>query len=342
MPSFVFTARDGSGRPQNGTLSADSSGELVSQLRGRGWIVLDVQADTAANKGASLESINPVNWLPATKLDVELGMQQIASMLRSGLTLLSSIKTASEQVRRPAMGKIWRNIYERIEEGSSFADALARHPACFPEYIVQLVRVGEQSGTLETVLVRGAEQLERSRDLKITLLNALMYPAIVVIMAVGVSGFMLLSVIPKIQKFLSSSGRRLPPITQALMDISGWVRQYGLTLALVALAVVAGLMISYRFPPARLAMDAFILRVPLIGKLLRLAATAAFSRSLGLLLESGITLLEALRTVEKLMGNRALSVHIAAVRESVMQGGPLAAPLAAKGLFMPMLSRRLF
>ena len=120
MPDFSFLARDSSGRPQSGTLAADNPSQLAAQLRSRGWIVMEVSnADQQAlSIGRMLAMANPVRWLPATRLDVELGMQQLATMLRSGLTLLSSLRTAAEQARRPAMAKVWTLIAERIEEGS--------------------------------------------------------------------------------------------------------------------------------------------------------------------------------------------------------------------------------
>ncbi len=181
MPSFTFMARDANGKSQNGMQNAATASEVVSQLRGRGWIVL--QVESAFNQGPSLaRSLNPAHWLPATGFDLEMGLLQIATMLRSGLTLLAAIRTAGEQVRRPAMGDFWRRVYARIEEGSSFASALSADQLKFPEFVVQLVAVGEQSGQLETVMTRAAQQLERSREMRVRLFNALMYPCIVLFM----------------------------------------------------------------------------------------------------------------------------------------------------------------
>ncbi len=339
MPSFLFSARDGSGRPQSGTLTAGSPGDVTAQLRSRGWIVLDVQSASAKSGLDLFARLNPAMWLPATSFDVEVGLQQIATMLRSGLTLMSAIKTASEQVRRPAMGEIWREVYARIEAGSSFTEALRAHPRHFPEYVVQLVKVGEASGQLEVVLNRAAEHLERGREMRVKLFNALMYPAIVLIMAVGVAIFMLVGIIPKLQKFLSARGRRLPAMTQMLLDFSTWFQLNGTYVLIGFVGVVVGLVLMYKAPSGRMIIDRFLLRVPLIGKLFRLSATAMFARSLSLLLESGVTLLEGLQTVENLISNRALSSQIGMVRHVVLQGGTLAAPLIAKSSFMPMLGR---
>src|SRR5262245_43510932 len=171
MPTFTFTARDPAGRPREGTQEAASAAALVNTLRERGWLVLDVKAagGDAATDWATL--LNPFAWLPPKSVDVEVSLQQIAVMLRSGITLLSAMKTVAEQARRPSMRKVWENVAERIQEGSSLADAVGSH-ACFPHLVVQLIRVGEQTGTLEPVLTRAAESLERRRNLRASLLTA--------------------------------------------------------------------------------------------------------------------------------------------------------------------------
>ena len=338
MPAFTFLARDATGRPQQGRMDASDLGMVVSSLRTRGWVVLDIKSadDVPA---APRFNYNPLNWIPPGKVDVEVGFSQIASMLRSGLTLLTALKTAAEQSRRPSMARIWEDVYEQIEEGSSFADALARHKQRFPEFVIELVRVGEESGTLERVLTRAAEQLERKRALRATVLNAMMYPAIVLLMAIAVTAFMVISLIPKLQKFLNNRHKKLPPITQALIDISNFTQDAMPYLVVIVPCAIVAAILLYRVKSARLLFDRFILRVPIIGKVLRVAATAEFARSLGLMLESGVSLLASLDTVRNLLGNHAIAEHIVNVHESVMQGGTLAAPLIERRIFMPMLSR---
>jgi len=338
MPLFVYSARDSAGRTQSGKSSGGSAGEIVSSLRERGWIILDIQP-AKDDSPASVSSLNPAMWLPATKFDTEIGLQQIGTMLRSGLTLLAALKTTAEQARRPAMGVVWLKICARIEEGSSFADAVSHHPNHFPEFVVQLIRVGERSGTLETVVTRAAEQLERGRNLRMTLLNALLYPAIVVVMALATAAFMLIGVVPKLQAFLANRGRRLPPITQLLIDISTFLQSYYAHILIVTVAAIAAFVLFYRTSAGALLVDRLCLRVPVIGKLLRTAATALLARNLALLVESGITLLDALQTIANLVSNRFLSRHVREVRDSVMQGGTLAEPLTQEKLFMPMLGR---
>jgi type IV pilus assembly protein PilC len=341
MPDFSYIARDASGLPQSGVQTADNPGQLAAQLRGRGWVVMDISP--AAPPGVSvagvLSACHPRYWLPATRLDVELGLHQLATMLRSGLTLLSSLNTAAEQARRPAMAKVWRQVAHQVEDGSTLAGALGAHKRLFPPMVVQLVNVGEQSGSLDLVMKRGAMHLERSRILRVSMLTALMYPAFVFLAAVGVTTFMVVSLIPKLQKFLVGRGRRLPAMSQMLMDSSTWVNSHGVIILLGLLAGLIGCVALYRWPRGRARIDQGLLRVPILGHLFRLAGTATVARGLAILLESGIALLAALQTIQALLPNRAMQRRVETARASVMEGGTLAEGLLQGGEFAPMLGR---
>jgi type IV pilus assembly protein PilC len=351
MPSFSFTARDAFGAVRTGFQSAESPAALAAELRASGLVVVDLRPEEAAaapgaaggpgaGAGAGLgDALNPARLLPATAFDVELGLRMLASMLRSGLTLLSALRTAADQARRPRMAAVWYDVRDRVEAGMSFGEALARHPRRFPDLVVQLVRAGEQSGTLAVVLERAAEQLERRRNLRTTLLSARMYPAIVVVMALGVAAFMVFKVIPILQKFLTGRGKKLPAITQALVDVSTWLQDHVASLGVGIGAAVVALVVLHRFPPTGRVMDGMLLRTPLLGTLFRLAGTAMFARGLGLLIENGVTLIDALSTARGLLGNRVQSARIESTRNSVIAGGALAPPLLEGRAFMPMLGR---
>jgi type IV pilus assembly protein PilC len=339
MPSFAFTARDSRGRPQQGTFEAASTTAVAEELRGRGWLVLEVRdRQPPAAKKASWTQRDALGWLPARSIDVELGLRQIAVMIRSGLTLLDALNTASQQAQRASMGRIWADVAARIQEGSSLGDAMSRHSR-FSGMVVELVRVGSQTGRLEPVLIKAADSIEHRRSLRTSLLTALAYPFIVVLAAVGVTAFMALSVIPKLEKFLSTIGRKLPAMTVLLMDITHTIQAY-VAHALIGAGVAGVLLVAaYCWPPTRLWIDRLLLRIPVVGGLLRLSGTIAFASGLGALLHSGIRLLEGLRTVERLQHNRYLAQQVSQAREAVIHGGNLAPPLGTPHAFMPMLSR---
>ena len=337
MPGFSFIARDRDGRDQSGVLAADSPGQIVAQLRGRGWLVVEVRGiDGPSPRRAR---INPRRWLPATQLDVELGLQQLSTMLRSGLTLLSALRTAAEQARRPASALVWQQVAERIETGSTFADALAARGRLFPPIVVQLVHVGEASGTLDVVLKRAAQHLEQRRRVRTMLLTSLMYPAFVLCAAIGVTGFMVFGLIPKLQKFLVGHGRQLPAMSQMLLDTATWLNGHGVLLLLVLLAVLTVGWVLHRIPRGRAMYDRAFLRTPIIGSLLRLAGTATVARAMSILLDSGITLLTALQAISGLVSNRAMRSRVESARQAVIEGGSLADPFLAGREFMPMLGR---
>lgn len=338
MPNFRYIARDISGTTQSGVLMAGTIEMLTAELRARGQLVVDVEPIV---ERASLGAVtwNPLTWLPPRSFDVEVGFQQLSTMLHSGLSLLSALRTVSEQARRPRAARVWENLGRRIEGGSTLTDALAAHPKVFSEHVIQLIRVGEHAGTLDTSLTRASEHLERARGLRLMVLNALTYPVIVLLMAAGVSAFMVINVIPKIQKFLGGTGRRLPPVTQSLVDVTTWVMDYLPYIGLGLVSSAIALFFIYRWPPGRRAIDAFLLRVPVVGGILRLAGTAAFARGLSILLESGVTLLDSLTTIEHLVANRVLSLRIAAARQAVLRGESLAGTMSGGRDFLPMLGR---
>jgi type IV pilus assembly protein PilC len=339
MPSFLFKARDPGGRTQQGTLAAASAGVVVNQLRERGWLVLDVRDDAPASSGGfSLRWLAPRNWLPARSVDVEFSLRQQAVMLRSGITLLGALNMVAEQASRASMGRIWSNVAARIQEGATLADAMSHHPR-FSPMVVQLVRVGEQTGHLEPVLSRAADALENRRRLRFNVVTALSYPLFVLVAAIGVTAFMVFNVIPKLEKFLAAIGRKLPAMTQLLLDISRSTTAYALPVLAGGVVITAATIAFYMWPPGRMRIDRGLLRVPLLGSLFRLAGTVSFASGLAALLQSGITLLEGLRTAERLQRNRHLAAQVAAARDVIMHGGTLAAPLSAPRGFMPMLSR---
>ena len=345
MPRFDYKIRDSEGRTLTGSLEAESVSAAAQSLRSAGAAVLDVRPSTGkdspgANGPVRLPSpAHPAWLLPVTSFDVELGIWQLSSMLRSGLSILAALETVAAQSRRPRAARAWLDIRERIQRGESLGDAMERHRRMFGPYIVQLVRVGERSGEMDTALARAAEHLASHRDIRMMVVNALIYPAITLLMAVGVSAYLVLSVIPKVSDFLASGGADLPAATQSLVDFAGWLRANGLAVLAVAVAAVCALYLLRRHPTTRDMLDAAALRIPPFGRILRLSGTAVFARGLGLLIESGVSLLDALHVVSQLLGNSRLSRRVEEAAAAVVRGGSLAESLSSAPEFLPMLPR---
>ncbi|MEM0926380.1 MAG: type II secretion system F family protein, partial [Planctomycetota bacterium] len=230
-----------------------------------------------------------------------------------------------------------RRINQAVQDGQSLADAFESEKR-IPPIAVKMTRVGELTGNLDAVLDKAGKILaSRRRNLSQTL-TALAYPAFVCTASIGVAAYMVIVVIPEIEKALAALGRDLPAMTQLLVDISGWIQVNGGATVVIALGVVLSCIMLYLWPPSRFQIDRFALRIPLVGNVLRVGGTLTFSSSLESMLGSGITVVEALRTVEQLHYNRFLASRVAAAREAVIAGDGLASSLAQRYTFTPMLA----
>ncbi|MEM6692598.1 MAG: type II secretion system F family protein [Planctomycetota bacterium] len=339
MPRYSFIARDEQGQIQRGLEQSESPSTLNATLRARGLKL--VKYEEQIEKISPLEwfttYLNPLQYIPPRGIDIELMLSQVAVMLRSGVTLLGALRTCQQQARFAPMQRMVGRINEAVQDGQSLADALQAEKR-IPQIAIQMTRVGELTGNLDTVLDKSAKSLaSRRRNLSQTV-TALAYPAFVTVAALGVAAYMVIFVIPEIQKVLRAMGRRLPRLPQMLMDLSDWIQTNGATSAVIVVAIILACVLFYLWPPSRFQIDRFALRVPLIGHVLRVGGTVTFASSLQSMLASGITVVEALRTVEKLHYNRFLASRVAAAREAVIAGDGLAPSLAYKGSFTPMLA----
>lgn len=337
MATFKITGRDTSGVGREIVCEASSVAEAVEKVRADGFLVLNV---TALNDEASSFPLwHPARILPMTGFDVEIGLRQIASMLKSGVPLLEALRTTQEQARNLKSRKVWKEVHDKILSGSSFGDALDSKRKKFGEIAVQLARVGEQTGELDFALEKAAAHLEARRNLRTMVVNALMYPFIAVVLVVGVSAFLVVSVIPKIAAFLQSGGATLPPITQSLIDVSDWVVRNGIYIS-VGIAGAIGVWTVVRFSETgRELQDAFLLKLPVTGKVMRLSATALFARSMETMVASGVTLLDSLNVASKLMANSRLRKRIVLIYKETVNGRSFASSLKDAVEFMPMLHR---
>ena len=334
---FKITARDRTGSTRVVEREAENREELRVALREEGLLVLSVEA---LADGERLPPWWSPAWLkPMTSFDVELGLHELAAMLRSGVTLIAAVQTVSEQALVPRAAVVWNRVAERILRGGSFAEALAAEPNHFSEIVVRLAEVGERSGELERAVSRAAEQLEARRALRAQVINALVYPVLAVTMAVGVSAFLVVSVIPKLAAFLQAAGEDLPSMTRALVDTSEWIVRNGVTVLVSAAAAVAA-WLAVRFTrQGREFEDALLMKIPIIGNILRLSGSALISRSMEIMTASGVTLLDALATASRLPSNRRLRRRLLDAHEAVIGGKSLAEGFAPAREFTPMLRR---
>lgn len=334
MTIFSYTARDRSGQQTNDVIDSASRDAAIMQLRGEGLLVLQIN-ELKSNTDEKSYSLNPLDYRSITSLDVENAFHQIAVMLRSGVSLLAAVELTRKHARIGTR-KVWARIAERIQQGGALTDALKEH-GIFSNLTIQLVAVGEQTGHLNTVMDQGAKEMASTRRLKKQITSALKYPMFTLLFAIGLVVFMLTSIVPEIKKLLRIMGKPMPPITQALIDVSDWFVENIAFMGISAVVFIVVFVILYHWPPARWWIDRMALRLPLIGHVLRLSGTVLFCRAMGLLLSSGVLIVDALKTMENLHGNKFMASHVAFAHSRVLQGSSLAEPLASKSRYMDLV-----
>jgi type IV pilus assembly protein PilC len=264
----------------------------------------------------------------------------MSMMLRSGLDLIGALQTIKKQTSSRALARVLTTMIPAISGGQGLAAAMA-DASIFPPIAVQLVSVGEETGKLSQVLEQAAKHMAQRRTAIAEVRVALAYPVIVALAAVTIAVYLVFAVIPELEKFLNAMGRKLPQMTQSLVDLSRWCQVNGATTLVSLITMLIGLALVTRWPPGRLFIDRWCLRLPLIGSILRLSGTATLASSLAVMIRSGIKLLEALTVIERLQANRFLAAHVAAARHSVVRGEDFAKTLATPHGYMPMLTSML-
>jgi type IV pilus assembly protein PilC len=323
-------ARDGS--LKKGTMVADSDAMVMSQLRSQNIMPTRVRA-----KPKDLLELIPLIKKGVGAKDVVVFTRQFATMIDAGLPLVQCLEILGGQQENKTFKKIILETKADVESGSTFSDALRKHPAAFDRLYVNLVAAGEVGGILDTILNRLAAYMEKAEALKRKVKSAMVYPASVVVIAVGVVVLMLLKVIPVFEKMFADFGGTLPGPTQMVIHASHVVQAYFVHGIVLAILAVIGLRYFYSTEGGRLFIDKTLLRLPVLGTVLRKVAVARFSRTLGTMLSSGVPILEALEIVARTAGNVVIERAILATKASIAEGKTIAEPLAASKVFPGMV-----
>jgi type II secretory pathway component PulF len=336
MPEFRYKARDATGGPRVGVVDATSRSVAASLLRSRGLIVIGV--DPVNAPAESNIKLDFSKYLRPRAVDVELSLQQLSMMLKGGMPLLSGLIALTDEAPRKSLGKIWQVIVNNIQSGDSLSQAMSKH-RCFPEFTIQLIRVGERTGELPPVLERAVATMRSRRRGIQEFSSALVYPLLVLLIAVGVTTYMVVYLIPRLEVYLQSLGKDMPAMTQRLVDTSSFMRQYYPLIGIILIGGAVFLITTYRSKEGRMWIDRSVLRIPIVGTLFKLCETSTFARSLSVMLESGITLIDGLGTVEKLLYNRFTAKTVNNTRTSIIQGGNFADAIDVGNAFAPMLKK---
>lgn len=334
MPNFKYSAKDDSGKAMIGIFEAADYTTAVDMLRKQGLIIVSV-------KEAGKMKISAMSFSKKkVKIDdLVIFSRQLATMVDAGIPLVGALDILGDQIENKTFGEIISKIRNDVETGSSLSDAIAKHKKVFSALFVNMVRAGESSGMLDEILDRLALYLEKTSSLQKKITSALIYPAVVTGMAVGITLLLLLKVIPIFKDIFSGFGATLPKPTMVLIFISDSLQKYFPAIFVITAIVVFMIARYVKTDKGRLRYDSLLLKLPIFGTLLTKVAVSKFTRTLSTLIKSGVPILNSLEIVGKTAGNRAVEMAVETVRNNVREGESIAEPLARSKIFPSMVVR---
>ena len=335
MPVFQYQAKNQESRTVSGNVTAEDETAVIKQLRERNLMVVSI----SELKDGGQEKSGGFFGKKVKQEDIVIFSRQLATMIEAGIPILQALEALEEQMESPYFKTVISEMRDDIQQGSSLSTAFSKHPRVYDNLFVNMIRVGETGGILNIILERVAAYLEKSLRLKRQVKSALTYPAVVISMAGIITTVLLVKVVPAFAEIYESFGSELPALTQLLIDISEFLK-HNILLSIGAL-VLAFLALArwYKTKTGRLAVDGFSLKMPIFGPLLRKVAISRFSRTLAILLQSGVPILESLDIVGKSSGNAVIENVMEDVKNDVKEGEGIAVPLIKCGVFPPMVTR---
>ncbi|GAB7026540.1 type II secretion system F family protein [Geotalea toluenoxydans] len=334
MPKFDWEARSKSGSAQKGVMEAPSVAMVEAQLKKYGFTGITIKE---AGKGLSFKIKFPGGGKKIETKDLVVFTRQFATMIDSGLPLVQCLDILSSQQENKTFKEILIKVKESVESGSTFADALSKHPKAFDQLYVNLVAAGEAGGILDTILNRLAAYIEKAMKLKKQVKGAMVYPITIMAIAVIVVGVILVFVIPTFAKMFADFGGELPAPTKFVIALSNFLKKYIIVIIAAFFAAKVAFSKYYATASGRKAIDQLALKLPVVGPLIRKVSTAKFTRTLGTMISSGVPIMDGLEIVAKTAGNVVVEKAIYDVRQAISEGKTMAEPLAACGVFPPMV-----
>ncbi len=360
MPKFSYTATDASGKEHEGSIEAANQSAAVAKLKEQKLFpsqVIEVSDSRAQNKSAGRKAASPTSRkkkkAAAKQINIQIPFltnrinrkqmmvftRQLATLIEAGVPLLRALQILQKQERTPGLYKLIGRLCDSVEGGTTFAEALAQNPKQFDRLFVNMVRAGEIGGMLEATLNRLAEFMEKAEKIKTKVRGAMVYPIVVLVMAMSVVAFLMIQIVPKFTEIFQGliPGESLPPLTQFVVKVSDlFVNRAPLVVAvIVGVVVLFNLLGRTRF--GRLQLDRFKLHAPIFGTLIMRVSISRFSRTLSTLLTSGVQILQSLNIVKDTLGNECMANAVQDVHDSVKEGETMADPLEASRVFPSMV-----
>jgi type IV pilus assembly protein PilC len=339
MPVFAYEAVDANGQKVSREVSASSKDDALKQIRSQGLrpTRIAVKAQPAGGAPGEKKKKGLILFDRVKQAQIVTFTTQLATLQDAGLPIVRSVKILATQQRPGKFQDQLSAVAEEVEGGSTFSEALAKHPRSFDKLYVSMVKAGEAGGVLDVILNRLATFMEKSQKLKKKVKGALIYPVAVLSVASLILFFIMIYVVPSFQSMFKELGQNLPAPTQFLLSASQTIRHYWFLIPGIPFLLWMGFKFVARSPRGRLMLDKFKLKLPIFGLIIKKSSIARFCRTLGTLIASGVPILEALRIVKDAIGNVVLSNAIEEVHGSIREGDTIAGPLRQAGIFDELL-----
>jgi type IV pilus assembly protein PilC len=329
MPVFIWEGKTRQGEMRQGTMEAENADVVVERLRNQ-----QIQASKVKKKPVE---INIKIGSGVKTKEVVVFTRQFATMIDAGLPLVQCLEILGAQQQNIHFQKVILGVKVDVESGSTLADALGKHPKVFDELYVNLVAAGEVGGILDTILNRLATYMEKNMKLIAQVKGAMVYPSVVILVAIGVTAVLLIFVIPVFEKMFRDFGGTLPAPTQFVIDLSNTLRDNIIPVIIGVTLLILLIRATAKTKRGKLFLDGLMLRVPILGPLMRKVAVAKFTRTLGTMISSGVPILDALHITAKSSGNKVVENAIMYTRERISEGRTMADPLSETGVFPVMV-----
>ncbi len=335
--TFTWSGKSRDGKAAKGETIASSKDEAMSQLRKQGIIVTSINSKSGMSADIKLPSFGS----GVTDKDIIVFTRQFATMIDAGLPLVQCLDILEKQTPNKTLAATIGKIRKDVEAGSTYADALGKHPKIFNDLYVNLVAAGEVGGILDTILGRLTTYIEKNMKIKKQIKAAMVYPSIVMSVAVLVIAVLMIFVIPMFAKMFTDMGGHLPGPTQLVINISKFLTNWKKMVPILILlaASVFGLKKYYATKKGRLTMDRMFLNAPIVGPLIRKIAVSKFTRTLGTLMSAGVPIMDGLEIVAKTAGNKVVENTVMETRSSISEGKTLSEPLMRSKVFPPMVTQ---
>ena len=338
MPFFQYKAVNPSGEVQEGVLEAASAQSAVARIQEMGFIPIRAEeAGAAKSVSAPREGFTLFRRSKITQDDLAIVTRELATLLKAGLPLDRSFEILINLAATPKIAELLGKIRNEVRGGAALSKALDAQRGTFSRFYVNMIRAGEAGGSLPTVLLRLAEYLERSKALRDNVSASLMYPAFLAVISIGAVAFLLAGVVPRFKPLFATTGKAIPFITQVVLFLGDFVKNWGALLLIGIGGVLFLAMKRMQDPEVRYRFDRWLVTAPIVGELFSRIEMARFSRTLGTLLTNGVTLVSALTIVRETMANAYLSEAIGSVARELKEGRGLGRPMMETGRF-PMLA----